>query len=81
MHDHSSWQKLAQLEENNLKKSKAVVVPEKKRDLKAYNKLVKSAIKKSSKINCGKEQIVKEAFEKAIVGYRFGGATQQDIAM
>ena len=79
LHDKSSWQKLAQLEENIKPSDEAKVkeAPEKKRDTKAYNKLVKNALKQASRhkavtaTTCGKEQMLKEVVDKALIGFKF----------
>ena len=81
LHDHASWQKLAQLEENSkpkqiiTQKHQAEASSTRKRDTKAYSKLVKNAMKTTNPqklINsktCNKELMLKSAFDKAMEGF------------
>ena len=68
LHDHYSWQKLAQLEEN-MKPSNQENQP-KKRQTKAYSKLFKSVIKVQKKENKGGEKVLKAAFDFALQSFK-----------
>lgn len=90
LHDHASWQKLAQIEENfsawepRNEADEVVVEPPisaaKKRETKAFSKLLKRTLGRSKEtvrrqsatsVTCGREQILKQVFEKATEGYKF----------
>ena len=72
LHDIYSWQKIAQLEENMTVQKK---VQQKKRELKAKSKIVKSALKASGKTPASvsaskmKDEILGKVYEKALLTF------------